>query len=413
MNGSVNNQLQILVIGGGAAGFFGAITAAGCGAKVTLLEAGRVPLGKVRISGGGRCNVTHHCFDAALFCQNYPRGGKALRGALTRFGAKDTVAWFESRGVRLKAEADGRMFPVTDDSGTIVDCLLEAARKAGVLLRTGCPVQGVQRLELGGFEVGLKSGEGLRCDRLLIATGSHPTGYRWAQSLGHQIIPPVPSLFTFNLQDPRLQGLAGLSVDPVTVHLQTPGKLKFSQTGPLLITHWGLSGPAILKLSAWGARVLQEHQYKLPLRINWLPEFNPETLRQHLLATKQATPKRKITNSCPVSLPKRLWQRFLTTVGIEEQRIWAELPKTALNALVQELTGGEYHILGKGVFKEEFVTCGGIKLGEINFKTMESRCCPGLYFAGEILDIDGITGGFNFQNAWTTGWLAGQGIGNP
>lgn len=381
--------------------------------EVTLLEAGRQPLSKVRISGGGRCNVTHHCFDPALLVQAYPRGGKALRGAFTRFQPQDTVAWFESRGVKLKTEADGRMFPVTDDSGTIVECLVREAVKAGVKLRTGTRVQSVQvdRNRQGRFEVRLKSGEMVWGDRVLLATGSNPLGYQWAKELGHTIIQPIPSLFTFNLRDPRLEGLAGVSVEGVHLRLLETGKQKLEQTGPLLITHWGISGPAVLKLSAWGARDLHDRKYQMPLQINWLPPYNHETLRQALLDFKAQMPRRQVSSYCPFALPKRLWKQLAIASGINEKQRWTELSKQSLNQFVQELTQGRYQIQGKGIFKEEFVTCGGVDLKEVNFKTMESRLVSGLYFAGEILNIDGVTGGFNFQSAWTTGWLAGQAMG--
>jgi hypothetical protein len=418
--------LRIVVIGGGAAGFFGAVTCASAHphTQVTLLEAGRQPLSKVRISGGGRCNVTHACFDPAALVQYYPRGGKALRGAFSRFQPKDTVAWFKSHGVQLKTEADGRMFPVTDNSETIVNCLIEAAEEAGVQLRVGTAVKSVRRRpplappnqggeSKGGFEVELKTGEIVRCDRVLLATGSNPLGYRWAKDLGgHTIESPVPSLFTFNIPDPRLKDLLGVSVNDVRLRLpEAPPTLK-EQTGPLLITHWGVSGPAVLKLSAWGARFLHEQHYQTPLLINWLPQYTQDSLRQMLLAVKSQLPRRQIATSCPVPIPKRLWMSLVTSVGIGAEERWAEVSKKALNQLVQELNQGLYQIKGKGVFKEEFVTCGGVNLKEVDFKTMESRLVPGLYFAGEILDIDGVTGGFNFQSAWTTAWLAGQAMGS-
>lgn len=412
--------LKVVVIGGGAAGFFGAITCAETHphAQVILLEAGRQPLTKVRISGGGRCNVTHACFDPAGLVQYYPRGGKALRGAFSRFQAKDTVVWFSDRGVQLKTEPDGRMFPVTDTSETIVDCLFEAAKASGVQIRRGTPVDGISRQLTPlnqpvntGFEIKLKSGEILKCDRILLTTGSNPQGYRWAKTLGHTIEPPVPSLFTFTISDPRLQDLAGVSVESARLRLGT-GKTQLEQTGPLLITHWGLSGPAALKLSAWAARVLHDCKYQTTLQINWLPQYNPEKLREMLLAVKSQLPQRAVSTSCPLPLPRRLWQSLITAVGISGEQRWAELSNKVLNQLIQELSEGKYQIQGKGVFKEEFVTCGGINLKEVNFKTMESRVCPGLYFAGEILDIDGVTGGFNFQSAWTTAYLAGQAMGN-
>jgi hypothetical protein len=402
----------VVVIGGGAAGFFGAIACAQAHphTQVTLLEASRQPLAKVRISGGGRCNVTHACFDPSGLVQNYPRGGKALRGAFSRFQAQDTVNWFADQGVKLKTEADGRMFPITDSSETIVDCLMKAASSAGVEVRTGAAVASVVR-QPDKFELALKSGD-LLCDRVLLATGSSQIGYQIATALGHQIKPPVPSLFTFNVLDNRLRDLAGVSMDSVSLRLSVDGS-QLEQTGPLLITHWGLSGPAVLKLSAWGARVLHDCQYQATLLINWLPQYNAETLRQQLLLVKSEYSKKVIALHRGIDkMPHRLWQYLVSRVGIGGEDRWAGLSNKTLNLLIQELTQGQYLIQGKGVFKEEFVTCGGVNLKEVNFKTMESRCCPGLYFAGEILDIDGVTGGFNFQSAWTTSWLAGQAIGN-
>jgi len=414
--------LKIIVIGGGAAGFFSAITCAQTypQARVTLLEAGRLLLAKVRISGGGRCNATHACFDPAILVQNYPRGGKALRGAFTRFQPRDTVEWFASHSVTLKTEADGRMFPVTDDSATIVNCLIRAAEDAGVNIRTGDAVVSVNKLTLEdwhggraitkepGFEIELKSGERLKCDRLILATGSNPSGFKWAKHLGHTIESPVPSLFTFNISDRRIEDLAGVSVANAKVKLP---EAKLEQSGPLLITHWGLSGPAVLKLSAWGARFLHDRHYQTSLLINWLPQYNPEVLRQQLLGVKSQLSQRLVVSSCPFPIPRRLWERLTSAIGIDEPKRWADIPNKTLDRLLQELVQGEYQIAGKGAFKEEFVTCGGVNLKEVDFKTMESRRCPGLYFAGEILDIDGVTGGFNFQSAWTTAWLAGSAIG--
>jgi predicted Rossmann fold flavoprotein len=410
--GNIQQQPTIITIGGGAAGFFAAITAAMTysRASITLLEAGREFLTKVRISGGGRCNVTHHCFEPSQLVQYYPRGGKALRGAFSRFQPKDTVAWFKSRDVTLKTEADGRMFPITDDSATIANCLLETAKEYGVHLRPNSPVKSLQKIE-NQFWIELKNGEILKGDRVLIATGSNPMGYRWAKEFGHQVQEPVPSLFTFNIKDSRLTDLAGIAVENVRVSLVSPDQKKLEQMGPLLITHWGVSGPAILKLSAWGARLLHDHKYQMRLIINWLPNYNRETLQAILLKTKQSQIRKQILNFSPVEIPKRLWQSLVTFIGIDSKTVWADLSKKSLNNLLIELLQGEYLIKGKGVFKEEFVTCGGVNLREINFKTMESKKCPGLFFAGEVLDIDGVTGGFNFQSAWTTGWLAGQAMG--
>ncbi|MER3490937.1 MAG: aminoacetone oxidase family FAD-binding enzyme [Mastigocladus sp. ERB_26_2] len=408
-----NDKLQIVVIGGGAAGFFGAIAAAKANprAHVILLEASHQPLAKVRISGGGRCNVTHACFEPQELVKNYPRGSKALLGAFTRFQPQDTITWFQAHGVKLKTEADGRMFPTTDSSETIVNCLMSAAKAAGVELRIGTAVVGVK---LGGgnsplshFEITLKSGEKLQCDRLLLATGSNPIGYKIAQQLGHTIEPPVPSLFTFNIKNKKLTELAGVSVNSVRLRLVVPEYPPLEQTGPLLITHWGLSGPAVLKLSAWGAKMLHSSNYQATLVINWLPHLKQEQVRQQLLAVKKDSPKRLIASHRVVELPHRLWQYIVSCIGISSENRWAELSNKTLNQLVQELTQAQYSINGKGTFKEEFVTCGGVNLKEINFKTMESKLVGGLYFAGEILDIDGVTGGFNFQSAWTTAYLAG------
>lgn len=400
--------LKIAVIGGGAAGFFGAIACAEKNprAQVKLLEAGRQPLSKVLISGGGRCNVTHACFEPALLVQNYPRGGKALRGAFTQFQPQQTVEWFTAHGVKLKTEADGRMFPITDNSETIATCLLDQLEELNIRLRLQSPVKSIAKVD-DRFQIELRSGELFTVDRVLLATGSSPHGHQFAQALGHTIAPPVPSLFTFNIKDDRLQDLAGISANPVRLRLQV-GDAKFEQTGALLITHWGVSGPAVLKLSAWAARELHRDRYHATLTINWLPQQNPEKLRQELIAVRNQIPQRTIAANCPVMLPRRLWEKLIEFVGVTKETRWAELSNKALNQLIQELTQGSYAITGKGIFKEEFVTCGGVNLREVNFKTMESKCCPGLYFAGEILDIDGITGGFNFQSAWTTGAIAGK-----
>ena len=403
--------MKIVVIGGGAAGFFGAIACAEAlpQATVLLLEASAQVLSKVRVSGGGRCNVTHACFEPTSLVQNYPRGSKALRGPLTQFQPLDTVSWFKQRSVALKTEADGRMFPVTDRSETIVECLIRAAQAAGVEIRTGASVVSIEKGESSKFSVQLKS-HSISCDYVLLATGGHPLGYRLAAGLGHRLIPPVPSLFTFNLTDTRLEGLAGVAVSSVELKLMAEGHKPLEQSGPLLVTHWGVSGPAVLKLSAWGARLLHEARYRATLQINWVPNFKLETLRELLLQTKADYPKRTVLNQNPVGLPQRLWQRLVMAAEVSAELRWADLSKKSMNLLLQELQQGRYEIQGKGVFKDEFVTCGGVSLKEVNFKTMESRCCPGLYFAGEVLDVDGVTGGFNFQNAWTTGWIAGQAI---
>jgi predicted Rossmann fold flavoprotein len=398
-----------LILGGGAAGFFAAITCAEANphARVTILEKSRTLLSKVRISGGGRCNVTHACFDPALLVQHYPRGGAALRGPFTRFQPRDTIEWFEQRGVPLKIESDSRVFPVTDLSETIVECLLNSAQHAGVSIRTQVSIASIERDDRSGFVVRSKTGEVLTADRVLLATGSNPQGHAWAAVFGHSIEPPVPSLFTFTSDDARLQGLSGISVPHVRVEIAgTP----LTQSGPLLITHWGLSGPAILKLSAWGARVLHDRSYHVQVIIDWLPDWREDDVRHTLQVMKTDRPRRFIGSSSPFGLPARLWLSLIGASGLDGDRRWTEVSRRHLAALIDQLKRGMYEVCGKGEFKEEFVTCGGVNLDEVNFKTMESRLCPGLYFAGEILDIDGLTGGFNFQAAWTTGWLAGKAL---
>ena len=405
----MSQKSTVIVIGGGAAGFFGAIALANNPQydQVTILEAGSQPLSKVKISGGGRCNVTHNCFNPSELVRYYPRGAKELRGAFFRFQPLDTVNWFADHGVSLKTEPDGRMFPITDNSQTIIDCLINTAKQAGIKLLTNSPVRSVSK-PTNQFLVTLKSGKIFQGDRLLIATGSNPSGYRFAQALGHKIMKPVPSLFTFKIKDQRLENLAGISVKNVQLTIFKRGKNKLQQEGALLITHWGISGPVTLKLSAWGAKILYENKYKLRLTINWLPEYNQEELYQKILAIKKNNLKKQIISFNQLNLPKRLWQNLVEYVGINKHKKWVEISKKELNKLSEELSKGSYQIDGKGVFKEEFVTCGGVSLPEINFSTMESKKCAGLYFAGEILDIDGVTGGFNFQTAWTTGWIAGN-----
>lgn len=399
--------MNVIVVGGGAAGFFAAITAAERGHDVAILEANDQMLAKVRISGGGRCNVTHSCFEPRELVKAYPRGGKALRGPFSRFQPADTVAWFASRGVQTKTEADGRMFPISDDSGTIVRCLQEAASAANVRVRTKTRVTAVRRIE-DRFEVSLRDQPAATCDRLLLATGGSRAGFELAQSLGHVIVPPVPSLFTFEVADSRIEALPGVSVGDVQCQLVTATKT-FKQQGPLLVTHWGLSGPAVLKLSAWAARELYDAKYAAQVRINWLPKFSRDQVREQLARQRQENPKRTVDSHCPWELPKRLWRSLVDHAGGTNVR-WAELSKKSLEKLIEHLVACEFQISGKGQFKEEFVTCGGVPLNEVDFRTMESRVCAGLFFAGEILDVDGITGGFNFQNAWTTAWIAGNAV---
>ncbi len=384
-------MMKIIVIGGGAAGFFAAIQAAEGGAQVTLLEKSNKVLSKVAISGGGRCNVTHYCFDPARLVQAYPRGNKALLGPFHRFQPKDTIAWFEERGVKLKVEPDGRMFPVTDSSATIVNCLLEAAKEVKIRL-----LSDVVRIE-PGFKVVTKKGEELLADKILVATGGSKNIYSLLEGLGHSIVPPAPSLFTLNLLEPWTE-LAGVTMKSVEAKVEgLPGR----ETGPCVITHWGFSGPALLKLSAFEARGLLLKEYKGVLSLNWLPGVPCESV---LKEARLKAGAKKVSAYCPFDLPKALWRKV--TEGIES--LWPQLNSSDFEELLRRLTCSRFAFDGKSTNKDEFVTAGGISLNEVNFKTMESKICKGLYFAGEVLDIDGITGGFNFQNAWTTGWIAGM-----
>jgi len=356
------------------------------------------------VSGGGRCNVTHACFDARALVQHYPRGSRELLGPFSRFGSQDTVAWFANRGVRLKTEADGRMFPVTDDSQTIVECLWDAAKRAGVHVQTGARVERLERAASGWLvHVGRHSPE--PADRVLVAGGSSEGLWNLLATLGHTIVPPVPSLFTFNTKDTRLRDLAGISVPDV--YVQIVGT-KLDAQGPLLVTHWGLSGPAILRLSAWGARVLHGMAYRFDLSVNWLGNKPASDIEEELNRLKVANARKQISTNAQFSLPTRLWERLVESSDMSSGLRWGDASKQVLARLAKELGTCTFAIQGKSTFKEEFVTAGGVSLREVHFKTFESKLFPGLYFAGEILDIDAITGGFNFQAAWTGGWIAGH-----
>jgi predicted Rossmann fold flavoprotein len=363
----------------------------------------------VRISGGGRCNVTHACFQAREFAAHYPRGEQALIGSFKFFQAKDTVRWFESRGVALKTEEDGRMFPTTDSSQTIIGCLLGEAKAAGVKLVLNRGVESVAKRPEGRFELKLSDGETLDCDHLLLATGGCrvPALGQLAVSLGHTLEPPVPSLFTFHLETPWVRDLAGISVEGVEVSVPGTG---LRERGALLLTHWGLSGPVILRLSAWGARELHGMNYRFPLQLNWLPHLGTEALAAELESRREAQAGRLVVNTPIAPLTARLWDRLARAAGIPGDLRWAGLSRAGRHHLVQQLLRTEWQVTGKSLNKDEFVTCGGVRLSEVDFRTMESRICPGLHLAGELLDIDGVTGGFNFQAAWTTGWLAGQAL---
>ena len=405
-----NQNWDVVIAGGGPAGFFAAIRCAELNPKlrVLIIERASQTLGKVIISGGGRCNVTHACFDPAQLITYYPRGASALRGAFTRFQPADTVKWFESRGVKLKAEADGRMFPVTNSSETIAECLRESAKRSGVEVSTGTSLLKVEKGLRGGFRLEVRSAAQviyLQTKKILIATGSDSKMREIVQSLGHSIAESVPSLFTFNIKDKRIDGLAGLSVENVTLKMDS-----LTQRGPLLITHWGLSGPAVLRLSAWGARELHGLKYHSPLTVNWLDDYKPDSALEVLQHNKEwhDNTRKKVSSQPAFSqIPARLWKQLTHFIG---EKNWGDVSKAELRKLAEELTSGEFIIEGKGQFKEEFVTCGGVRLNEVDFKTMQSRLVENLFFAGEVLDIDGITGGFNFQSSWTTGWLAGNAL---
>ncbi len=391
-------MIDLVVIGGGAAGMFAAIQAktAHPEASVVLLEKSAVLLAKVRVSGGGRCNVTHACFEPRKLVEFYPRGSKELLGAFHRFSPRQTVDWFEARGVKLKVEADGRMFPVSDCSETIIEALVGEAKRVGVEIRT---LQRVKRI-MKGFSIGFQDGKVLECKRLILATGSGKDGYLWAEGLGHTIVPPVPSLFTFNVPLFALQELSGVSVAEARLSL---AGTRHSQTGPLLITHFGFSGPAALKLSAWAARDLFEREYKADLFVDWLPGISVEEMYGRLVDLKGATPQRSLLAENPFRLPKQLWKTLFSN-----PRRLGDLSLKDLRHLASKLHSDSYRVEGKTTNKEEFVTCGGVERREVDFRSMESKVCPHLFFAGEILDVDGLTGGFNFQNAWTTGYLAGR-----
>lgn len=401
---------DVVIAGGGPAGFFAAIRCAELNPnlRILIVEKASQPLGKVLISGGGRCNVTHACFDPAKLVTFYPRGGPELRGAFSRFQAADTVDWFESRGVKLKTESDGRMFPITDSSETIADCLRSAAKKAGVKVQVGTSLLAVAKDSQNGFRLEVRNEAkvfSIHTKRLLLATGSDRKTLELAKSLGHSVSEPVPSLFTFNVKDKRIDGLAGVSVDNVTLKMDS-----ITQHGPLLITHWGLSGPAVLRASAWGARELHRKNYRAKLTVNWLGDLSFEKTLEVFTRNKEwkENARKKVsTNPAFSQIPLRLWKQLVEFAG---EKNWADVSKAEVRQMANEFTAGEFFIEGKGQFKEEFVTCGGVKLSEVDFKTMESRVVADLFFAGEILDIDGITGGFNFQSSWTTGWLAGNAL---
>jgi predicted Rossmann fold flavoprotein len=411
-------QQQLVVIGGGAAGFFCAINAARLNPalKVTIVEKSNKVLSKVKVSGGGRCNVTHDCIEIGELIKRYPRGQNFLKKAFHWFSTKDTIQWFSERGVTLKIEADGRMFPVTNSSQTIIDCLLKEATKYGVEVKLGFDVTSIELLSevsvehsTSVMELKAANNKSITCNYLCIASGGYPKAlqFEWVKKIGHTIESPVPSLFTFNIPNHSITQLMGVSVEQAQIKIVGS---KLSNSGPLLITHWGLSGPAVLKLSAYGARELSSTNYHFKILVNWLMQYNEQTLKDEWQHLRQQYSSNKIHNKNPFGLPNRLWTYLVTSSDINENLRWADVNSKQQNQLIKNLTAQEVEVKGKTTFKEEFVTCGGIKLAEVDANTMQSKMVPNIYFAGEVLDIDGITGGFNFQNAWTSGWIAAKAI---
>jgi predicted Rossmann fold flavoprotein len=402
----MNSNFDIIIVGGGAAGFFTAINIAENNPrlKVAILERGKTVLEKVRISGGGRCNVTHACFIPNDLVKFYPRGEKELRGPFHQFCSGDTIDWFERHGVELKIEDDGRMFPTSDSSQTIIDCFISATQKLGIQVLTGQSVQSV--FQADDYWKVETNHETFICQKLIMASGSNPKIWEMLTQIGHSIVSPVPSLFTFNIKDNRIKDLMGVSA---FAKVKVKGS-KLEANGPLLITHWGMSGPGILRLSAWGARELFDKNYQFTIQVNWLNEVTYEEAMDTLKDLKQEHARKAVSKKSPFEFPNRLWESLALASDIVADTKWADLSKKQLTDLANQLTNGEFHVNGKSTFKEEFVTAGGIDLREINFKTMESKLHKNLFFAGEIVNIDAITGGFNFQNAWTSGFILAQAV---
>ncbi len=402
----MNQNFDIIIVGGGAAGFFTAINIVEKNPKlkVAILERGKTVLEKVRISGGGRCNVTHACFEPNELVKFYPRGEKELRGPFHQFCTGDTIEWFEKNGVALKIEDDGRMFPVSNSSQTIIDCFIQATKRLGISVLTSQSVQSVFKKD-GLWKIETQS-ENYITEKLILATGSNPKIWEMLQNFGHAIVSPVPSLFTFNIKDARIKELPGVSAQ-VSVKVKDT---KLESNGPLLITHWGMSGPAILKLSAWGARILFDKNYQFTIFVNWLNEIDADDCEKMLRDLKLENAKKAVSKKSPFALTNRLWESLVLASGIETETKWADLSKNQLQSLKNQLTNCSFQVNGKSTFKEEFVTAGGIDLKEINFKTMQSKLHENLYFAGEIVNIDAVTGGYNFQNAWTSGFILANNI---
>ncbi|WP_034260732.1 BaiN/RdsA family NAD(P)/FAD-dependent oxidoreductase [Altibacter lentus] len=404
------NTADILILGGGAAGFFTAINAAEAnpGSRIIILERGKEVLTKVKVSGGGRCNVTHAEFDPKELTMHYPRGEKELLGPFHHFMTGDTIAWFAERGIALKTESDGRMFPESDSSQTIIDCFLSEADRLGISVLRNHSVKSIQKKSEAWLVVTTEGN--FTAQKVVVATGSNTKMWKLLENLNHSIVAPVPSLFTFNIKDIRIDGLQGVATPAHISVLGEQHEIILESEGPLLITHWGMSGPAVLKLSAWGARLLAPMNYAFTIQVNWLAGLSFETTMEDLKSLKKSLNKKLVASHAQFELPKRLWQRLVETSGILEAHTWAEITGEQLTELARQLTLGTFEVNGKSTFKEEFVTAGGIDLKEVNFKTFESRLHEGLFFAGEVLNIDAITGGFNFQNAWTGGYIVARSL---
>lgn len=403
----LKKNFDIAVIGGGASGYFAAIHAASSGVnKVVILEKTAKPLSKVAISGGGRCNVTHNCMYESQLVKFYPRGGKELKKAFAKFGTKHTIEWFESRGVGLKTENDGRMFPISDSSQTIIECLQKTATDAGVKLQLRCEVVKVKKNEESDFTITLKNLDELRVQKVIVATGGFNKleSYKWLSDIGLIIQQPIPSLFTFNIPYSNMKDLMGISVQNGSVKI--PGT-KWKSDGPVLITHWGFSGPAVIKLSAWAAKYLHGVNYQFPILINWIGKTDEEALNE-IAEMKINHYNKKILKYPMFHLPLRLWEKLCAIVEIDKNLRWTDISKKKMNKLIEVLIRQPFAVSGKTTFKEEFVTCGGVLLSEVEITTFESKKHPGIYITGEVLDVDGLTGGFNFQHAWTSGFLAGS-----
>jgi predicted Rossmann fold flavoprotein len=401
---------KLVVIGGGAGGFFCAVNAARMNPDlhVIILEKTNKLLSKVKVSGGGRCNVTHALFDIVEMSKRYPRGQNFVKKTFHQFFTTDTIKWFEGRGVKLKAEKDGRMFPVTDSSQTIIDCLMNEANSFGVEIRMNSEVKEL-KMQNAKFKIELANGHDVVSDFVCIACGGYPKAsmFQWLRELGHNISEPVPSLFTFNLPKHPITELMGVSVERARVKIEGS---KLVEEGPVLITHWGLSGPSVLRLSAWGARELADKNYEFKVHINWLPDYNEQSLKEQFHNFRASNSSKKIVNHNFAFLPNRLWQFLLGQSGINDEIRFADLSSKSENLLIKSVVDYVVEVKGKTTFKEEFVTAGGINLSEVDANTMVSKELPNLFFAGEILDVDGITGGFNFQHAWTSGWIAAKAI---